>query len=78
MKNFLIPLFAVAFDGELALHRQLFNPEIYNPKVLIDNWRKMNRNDYENLGSFVVDKCLSYKPTFEAADIGSVVAIERF
>ena len=55
----LIILFAAisASETERRLHAQLFDPEVYNPKVIQDSWRKANRNDYSSIGAFAKDKC---------------------
>ena len=78
----LIQLFFVASfasEAERKLHSRLFDKEVYNPRVIQDSWRKANRNDFANIGTFAEDKCTGYNPKEETqAELGSMMAIDDF
>lgn len=68
-----------ATEAERKLHAKLFDEEVYNPRVIQDSWRKANRNDFANIGSFAEDKCTGYNPPEETqAEPGSMMAIDEF
>ena len=70
-----------ASEAERQLHRSLFDPEKYNPRVIIDGWRKANRGDYDNIGAFASDKCAGYDPPDDPPDSsvpGSLLLIDTF
>ena len=68
-----------ASKAERQLHRSLFDPEEYNPRVIIDEWRKANRADYDNIGAFASDKCAGYNPPDEISVMpGSLLLTDTF
>ena len=74
-------LFVASFasEAERNLHSKLFDPAVYNPRVIQDLWRKANRNDFANIRSFAEDKCTGYDPnTDDQAELGSMRVIDDF
>ena len=83
MRSLLLAWTLISVNGseeERKLHRALFDPDNYNPRVIQDNWRKANRGDYANIGAFAADKCAGYNPPNEAIDItpGSLLVTDSF